>query len=71
MIARTTFVWFYSFNSTCHIVPVVLFITQERKVIQTHMSKVKIKTPKEDWKLKIYPIDIHYKYTLTKNVDFE
>ena len=34
----------------------LLFMTQKRQVIQIRMLKVKIKTPKEEWKLKIYPI---------------
>ena len=32
----------------------LFFITQERKVIQTHILKVKIKTPEEEWILRIY-----------------
>ena len=32
----------------------LFFITQKRYVIQTCMSKVKIKIQKEEWKLKIY-----------------
>ena len=59
MIARTTFVWFYSFNSTCHIVPVVLFITQERKVIQTH-----VESKNQNTKRRLETKNIPYRYTL-------
>ena len=59
MIARTTFVWFYSFNSTCHIVPVVPFITQERKVIQTH-----VESKNQNTKRRLETKNIPYRYTL-------
>ena len=51
MIPCTTFVWFFS--SVVHLTFFLLFfIKQKRYVNQTHILKVKIKTPKEEWKLK-------------------
>ena len=52
-----TFVWFFSFSRTSYVVPVVLYSAKnvsQGKV--THILHVKIKTPKEEWKLKIYLI---------------
>ena len=53
MIPRLRFVVFSFFSSTSYVVSVVLY--NAKKVSNSNMqSKVKIKTPKEEWKLKIY-----------------
>ena len=52
MIPHTTFVRFSPSVVHLMLFP-LLFIMQKREVIQTHILKVKLKTPKEEWKLKI------------------